>query len=102
MEGEKGYIEKLVKEKVNVKITTKDNKFYAGVIMGLSSKGILFVDKFNNEVYFGFDFIQSIIPTKNNNKKNSEGEGRSRANARRVFSPEHKRKVKVKGEQDGL
>ena len=67
----KDYIEKLVKEKRQVKVSVKGNRFYSCIIKGFSEIGILILDKYGMELYFDFSEILRIIPTKDNG--NSEG-----------------------------
>ena len=63
---EKEFYERLFLSKKIVKLTSKDGKFYKGKVAGVSSFGILFIDKFNNEMFFDFDNISKIIPTREN------------------------------------
>lgn len=63
---EKEYIKKLINQKRQVKINLKSGDFYTGIVLGMSETGILFFDKYNNEIYFSFDDVLRIVPTKNN------------------------------------
>ena len=66
------YMNKLVKEKVKVSIGTKDNKYYSGYIKSFTEKGLVILDKFEEERYFDFEFIKFIQPFRDNGKKRGE------------------------------
>jgi len=58
------YLEGLVLNKTPVKVNLKDGKFFAGIILGVTEVCILFLDKFNNEVFISRDDIQRIAGMK--------------------------------------
>ena len=61
---EQQYIKNLIEKATKVKLNLKSEDFFTGKIIGMSETGILFLDKYNSEIYFSFDDVLRITPTK--------------------------------------
>jgi len=60
----KKYIKTLIFEDSSVKVIVKDGTYYQGKFLGMSEVCILFKDKFGGEIFFTYDDIVRVVPTK--------------------------------------
>lgn len=73
-EGQRKYFEKLVLSKQKVKIVVRNGYYYAGQIMAVSTNSILFLDKFNKEIYFSFEDIARVEAIQDNGREETDKE----------------------------
>ena len=69
-QSEKTYWEELKEKKIKVSIKTKEKRFYSGYVKDYNKEGIIFIDKFGDEVFLSFDSVSFAVPFKENGGEN--------------------------------